>query len=297
MKITNNLNLPRPFVEAVTKEYQYKEKRYSVTTLLKGTREAILQRRHDNEIEQDASDMINLLFGTAVHSILENSQEEFTQLKEVKLVVEMPNGYELSGKFDLFDVANGVVTDYKTATVWKVIYNDWDDYRKQCLIYCWMLRKQGYDAHRGEIVALLKDFSKTKAKREANYPKYPVHRIGWDFKEEDFLEIERWLYEKFIEIEINEKLSDEELFLCSPEERWTNPTQYAVMKMGNKRAIKLYEVKEEAEARVQKEGPKYYVEERKGEDKKCVEYCNCCDFCSYYKENYASKNEEGKEGE
>ena len=32
MKITNNLKLPQPFVDAVDKDYQYKDKRYSVTT-------------------------------------------------------------------------------------------------------------------------------------------------------------------------------------------------------------------------------------------------------------------------
>ena len=28
MKINNKLNLPQPFVDAVTKEYEYKEKQY-----------------------------------------------------------------------------------------------------------------------------------------------------------------------------------------------------------------------------------------------------------------------------
>lgn len=286
MKLTNNLNLPTPFVNAVSKEYAYKEKRYSVTTLLKGTREAILQRRHNDEIEQDVSDMVWLIFGSAVHSILENSEEEFTQLKENFVTTDMPNGYKLSGIFDLYDVLTETVTDYKTATVWKVINNDWEDYRKQTLIYCWMLRQKGYKAKRGEIVAMLKDHSKSKAKYESNYPKYPVYRIGWDFTEKDFEEIEKWLYEKFEEIEQQEKLTDDELIMCTPEERWAKPTTYAVMKEGNKRAVRVLEDKEKAEKMVQELGGKHYIEERKGVDGKCSEYCSCCEFCKYYKENY-----------
>lgn len=76
MKITNVNNLPAPFVSAVEHEYQYKDKQYSVTQLLKGSCEAVLERRYHNEIERDVSDMIWLIFGTAVHSILENADEE-----------------------------------------------------------------------------------------------------------------------------------------------------------------------------------------------------------------------------
>ena len=46
MKITNIYNLPQPLVDAVTKEYQYKPKQYSVTALLKGSCQAVLERRY-----------------------------------------------------------------------------------------------------------------------------------------------------------------------------------------------------------------------------------------------------------
>lgn len=54
--ITNKFNLPRPFVDAVTSDYQYKPKRYSVTDVLGGTCEAVLKRRHHNEQDEDVSD-------------------------------------------------------------------------------------------------------------------------------------------------------------------------------------------------------------------------------------------------
>lgn len=63
MKLTNELNLPQPFVDAATSDYQYTDKRYSVTSVLKGTREAILQRRHSEEIETDVSEMVWAIFG------------------------------------------------------------------------------------------------------------------------------------------------------------------------------------------------------------------------------------------
>lgn len=289
MPVTNELNLPQPFVDAVTRDYAYTPKRYSVTSLLKGTREAILQRRHNDEVTTDVSDMIWLIFGTAVHSVLENARETDSQLKENKIEMEMPNGYTLSGIFDLYDDSTGVVTDYKTASVWKVIYDEWDDYRTQLLIYCYMLRDMGFDAHTGEIVAILKDHSKSKAKFDANYPQHPVFVKRFEFDQNDFDDIGMWLQHKFEELEACEKLPDDQLPLCSPEERWAKPAKWAVMKKGRKSAVKLYDAKNDAYLRAACEngtvsGNPFYVEERKGSDGKCDEYCSVCQFCSYWRE-------------
>lgn len=287
MKVTNKLGLPEPFVEAVKSSWRYTDKRYSVTQLLKGTREAILERRHRDEIEQDVSDMVWLIFGTAVHSILEKSQETDTQLKENFITADMPDGYTMSGIFDLYDDATGTVTDYKTASVWKVIYGEWDDYRTQTLAYCWMLRKMGFDAKRGQIVALLKDHSKGKARRESGYPPYPVYTVAWDFTEDDFNGFEAWAVRKFEEIAEAEKLPDDELPICTPEERWFKAGKFAVMKKGRKTAVKLYDDRTDAEIHAIEVGG--YVEERKGRDGKCPEYCSACQFCSYWKENYGGE--------
>ena len=285
MIVENSLDLPRPFVSAAESDYQYKPKRYSVTAVMKGPREAILQRRHDDEITCDASEMIWAIFGTAVHSVLEQAEETESQLKENKIVVEMPNGYELSGIFDLYDDSTGTVTDYKTASCWKVKFGEFDDWRKQVLCYCWMLRKLGFDAKRGEIVALLKDHSKTKAKI-GEHPPTPVYRIGWDFTDGDFEEIGDWLEERFEEIERCEQLPDDELPVCAPEERWHRPGKYAVMKKGRKKAIRLYDDEVDAYDRAYMEGDGYYVEHRPGSDPKCEDYCSAAPFCSYYKEMY-----------
>ena len=284
MKLTNELNLPQPFVDAATSDYQYTDKRYSVTSVLKGTRETILQRRHSEEIETDVSEMVWAIFGSAVHKILEQSEETADQLKENWLSVEVQNGYELSGIFDLYDDATGTVTDYKTATVWKFIYKEFDDWRTQCLAYVWLLRKIGFNARRGEIVGMLKDHSKTKAKTDHTYPQHLVQRIGWNFTDKDLEGFESWLKDKFADIEQAEQLSDDDLPLCSDVERWHKPDKYAVMKEGRKTAVKLYDSEEEANARVEQEGKGFYVEHRKGEDSKCLNYCSACEFCSHYKE-------------
>lgn len=73
MKITNKYGLPEPFVQALVKNYRPTPNRYGVTTLLKGATQTVLERRFHDEISMDASEGIFMIFGTAVHQILENS--------------------------------------------------------------------------------------------------------------------------------------------------------------------------------------------------------------------------------
>lgn len=290
MRLTNNMNLPQPFVDAATSDHRYKDKRYSVTAVLKGTRQSILERRHADEIEQDVSDMVWAIFGTAVHRILEQSEETKDQLKENWLSVDMGNGYELSGIFDLYDDATGTVTDYKTCAAWKVVFGEFDDWRKQTLVYCWMLRQIGFDAKRGEIVAMLKDHNKKKAATEQGYPKHPVFKIGWEFTEGEFEAIGNELAARFEQIAEAEQLPDDQLPMCTKEERWGKDDVWAVKKKGNKRAAKLWDTEaealEDAQRRAEKEGKPYEVEHRPGEDTRCKDYCSACAFCDHWQKLY-----------
>lgn len=284
MKITNKLNLPQPFVDAATSKYTYKDRQYSVTSLLKGTCQTILTRRYADKTEQDVSNMVWLIFGTAVHSILEQGQETVNQLKENKIVIDVGE-YRLSGIFDLYDAETKTVTDYKTATVQKALSKDWEDYRTQLLIYAYMLRKIGFECDNGEIVALYKDHSKTKAKVQKGYPKNPVEKITFHFTEPDFKKIERFILSKFEDIEKAEKTSTDKLKPCSPKERWEQTIKYAVMKKGRKRALKLCNSKEQAKEYIiaKRLDAKHFIEVRPGKSNRCEEYCSVNQFCPFYK--------------
>jgi len=263
------------------RDYSYAENEYRVTSLLKGVRETLLERRHAKEIEQDVSDMIWLLFGTAAHAVLESHEEGDDELKESRMKIPVGD-YILSGQFDLYNDTTGTVTDYKTASVWKIIFKNFDDWRRQILTYCYMLRVIGFNARRGEVIAILKDYSKTEAKRRGDYPDLPVQRIVFEFTEADFTEEEDWLKARFAEVAFAETLSDDELPVCTPEERFNSGDKFAVMKSGRKTALRVLDTQDEAEAWRAGNGGDF-IEVRKGTDKKCLDYCSSCEFCSYYK--------------
>lgn len=283
MKITNKMGLPQAFVEMAQSDYTPTPKRYSATALLKGVREVILERRHGGEIEQDVSDMIWLLFGTAVHSILEHQTEGATEFKET--YVEMPVGYyKVSGRFDLYDAATQTITDYKTCSVWKIIHQDFDDWKKQLLIYAAIMNYTGFPAKHGQIVAMMKDHSKSKAKFDSTYPQFPVLQIKFDFSEVDFAKINAFIHDRLAEISAAEKLPDNELPVCTPEERYNSGNKFAVMKKGRKTALKVCNSADEANEYLETRGGDY-IEYRPGEDKKCKDYCSACEFCNYYREH------------
>lgn len=282
MRITNNANLPRAFVEMASRDYASEDGVYRVTALLKGIREHILERRHFSEIETDASDMIWLLLGTAAHKVLEQQIEGANELREIRLRVPVLDKV-ISGRFDSYDAET--IVDYKTTTVWKIIFGEYDDWRRQLLIYAWMLEKSGFPVKQGKIVAILRDHSKRDAKYKADYPDKPVKVIEFDFGAEDYAEIEQWLIERVTLISDCEKLSDDDLPVCTPEERFNSGDKYAVMKKGRKTALRVLDSEDAAREWMQNNGGDT-IEKRPGEDKKCAEYCNACKFCNYWRANY-----------
>lgn len=288
--ITNKLNLPQPFVDAATNDHKYKPHRYSVTEVLGGTCEAILKRRHSGEGEEDVADRLWAVLGTAVHEVLRKAKGTETQLQEnwFKIPIGLED-YELSGIFDLYDDSTGTVTDWKVTSCWTVQFKNFDTWHDQTLLYCWMLRKCGFDARRGEIVAMLRDHSMRKAKTDRDYPPHPVFQISWDFTEQDFEDIESHVMRWFSKVMNEETVSDSHLEPCSPEQRWHKDDKWAVMRKGQKRAVKLFDSKDDALGfmdwlanQASNKGKPLYIEERIGEDTKCESYCSVSEFCPYH---------------
>lgn len=276
MKITNKFNLPSALVNLANADIRIpEEKHYSVTTILNGVREILLTREHFNEIETDVSDMVAMLFGTAVHYVIE--QADKTGMVEQRLKAEVIDGYFLTGQFDLLNTETHTIEDYKTASVWKVIYKDFSDWRKQGLMYAWLCREKGIIVKKLRFHAILKDWTKAKSQYDKNYPKHPIFTWEYDILTVDYLEITRFIFSKFQSLIHYEKKSTKPV--CTPKERWNTGDKFALMVRGKKRAVKLYDSMEEAEENV---SAGMYIDVRKGVDKKCDNYCNVSKYCSYY---------------
>lgn len=280
MKVTNKLNLPAAFVNAVSTTRHNAAGCFSATTLNKGAKEIILSDRHFDEIEVDAADSVWAVWGTAVHALLESQPDN--NFHEECFKVPVSNSY-VTGQVDSYDMENGVINDWKTASVWKVQFKDFTDWRRQGLTYAWLLQQSGLEVKKCRFVALLKDHSKTKAKTDSSYPQSPVFIYEFDVTAADMEETAARILSKVQEIESAYELDDDAIEPCSAEERWADGEKWAVMKNGRKSAVKLFDNQLDADAMAGKLGNSHYVEHRPAISRKCGEYCSCKDFCNFYK--------------
>ena len=287
MKVTNRLGLPLAFVRAVSTERHNAPGCFSATTLNKGAKEIVLTDRHYDEITVDASEQIWAVWGTAVHALLESEKDD--NFHEERFKVAVGNSW-VTGQVDSYDMERGIINDWKTASVWKVQFADFADWRAQGLTYAWLLTKSGLEVKKCRFVALLKDYSKTKAKHDASYPQSPVFVYEFDVTAEDLAATEARIISKVTEIENAYKLGDDDIEPCTLEERWADGEKYAVMKNGRKTAVKLFDNQQDAEAYAGELGNSHYVEHRPAVSRKCEDYCSCCDFCNFYKSMHKGEN-------
>jgi len=298
MKITNNFGMPQPFVDfAINDKYSKGLADISVTSLIDSPKVKIMKDVYNEEIEVDAVDMVWALFGTAVHSVLEQSNPSKNVITEERLYSKL-NGWIISGALDRQEIENGITTiiDYKVTSVWSVIYGkiEWE---RQLNCYAWLLRdkhmKNQNEVGALKICAILRDWNRREAERKENYPKAPIVFVDiplWDKEVAHNYVSER--LSKHQEAQMNYDVN-KEFSLCSDEEMWKKNDAWAVKKKGQKRALRVLDTEEEAikymkwhnetdQAYMKKSDLE--IEFRGGEYTRCGNYCSVAEFCSQYKE-------------
>jgi hypothetical protein len=230
----------------------------------------------------DVSDRIWAIFGSAVHSVLESEGEyDFT---EQEMAYKL-DGITITGKIDNYNMKHGVIEDYKTASVVKVKFGDFTDWFLQGMIYAWLLTKNKFPVKRCRFIALLKDHSKTDALREREYPQDPVFIYEFPVTAMNLFKIEMFLKDKVREYKRCIALKDDAIPPCTSEERWERPPKFAVMKTGQKRAVRLFDRREDADLLMETKGENHYVEFRRGDSIRCHSFCLCKGFCNFYRES------------
>ncbi len=277
---------------AVSKEYTYRDKRYSITSLLEPSRIIALKRRYNDKIEQDITDCIFMLLGTKTHFELENIELKENEFVEDHLEYTFENGYTLSGIIDHYD--DEYLDDYKTCKAFTLIYkSDYDKWKKQLQMGAYLTyKKDGKWRKKGRIIALIKDWNRFESQTKSDYPKYPCQVVKFNLGTPE--QVEEMILKLFDNVIKLEQMADDELPLCTAEERYNKGTTWAVKKKNNKRASKVHNSEEEAKKHLEnleKDYPRQYeVEKREGENTRCEFYCSVNKFCDFwrkhYKENY-----------
>jgi hypothetical protein len=293
VKFTNKFNLPQTFVNVIHRPTYSKGKaQISATEIINSPRIVQLKKKYWDEIEQDASEMVWSLFGSAVHNILEHGKDDH-HIVEERIHLEF-EGWQISGAIDLQELEQDgtmTISDYKVTGAWAVM-NEKDDWHRQLNIYGWMVEKvKQVPVGKLQIIAIIRDWSARDAASKEGYPQSPVATIDiplWSFEEREAFVAKR-LYDHgtaLFEMETDGEMPD-----CTPEEMWEKKTSYALKKDGNVRAKSVHETLEDAEAAMAKsletakKNEKFAIEIRQGERTRCRSYCQVSQFCTQY-QNY-----------
>jgi hypothetical protein len=183
MILTNKYNLPEAFVNSV-KNHEHKGGWISASQMTKTIRQFYIIKRHEPEIIKDVSELVWSAFGTAFHLLMENNSKNGMTEKYLEYETQ---GITLTGTTDLYNEGKRKVTDYKTASVWKIVYGDHLDWEVHLNTYAFLLRKYTEVIEEIEVCAFLRDWIKTKADGK-NYPPVQIVTVPlklWSFQEQD----------------------------------------------------------------------------------------------------------------
>jgi len=285
MKLTNKHNLPEPVVKALTRnEYTRGASNRSITQLIDSPRIRILRQEHWDDMEEDVSEKLWAVLGTAAHKMFEDTAEgQFISEERVFLEVE---GWTISGAIDVQHVeADGItIIDYKTCSVWSVIMGK-PEWERQLNCYASLVRRsKNFPVKSLKVIAMMRDWKSSG--RESDYPPSPIMVIDipmWSEEEQDAYLNGRVHLHQQAEFD---RLVGGNLVSCSSEEMWEKPAKYAIKKKGNKRALKLYESHGEAQEALQ---PGQLIEIRPGERTRCAaNWCRVNAWCDQY-QNYITE--------
>ncbi len=292
MKITNKHNVPETLVALASRDYYSKGRAdYSVTEIISPPRIQRLRREHHESMEQDVSDMLWQLLGSALHVVAERGVAD-NHITEERIIADIGD-VKLSGAIDIQRVTDEgiIITDYKFTSAW-ALRQDKPEWEAQQNIYAWLVEKvKGKKVIGVQICALIRDWSRREASVKADYPQAPIQ----------VLELPLWPLEK-TEAYIKERIEahrmskvqadwGDELPPCSDDDRWVRETKFAVKREGRKTAIRVLDTQHEADELAEKE--KGYVEVRKGEAIRCTgNFCGVAQWCNQYQQSLKEANDE-----
>jgi len=280
MKITNKQGLPAPLVALLAREYYSKgASQYSVTELMSPPKIRRMREQYDEDMEIDVTKLIASQLGTFMHGKLEGKVVEGYTNEE--RIFHSIDGVTISGAIDLQQhTPDGIVIiDYKFVKAWSVMQSK-EDWVTQLNIYKWLVETVKKQKVCGlKICAIIKDY--TPHSTQEGYPEAEAVMI--DIPLWDSVKTETYVRTR-LEMHRAAKQAQEfgeDLQPCTDEERWMSETIYAVKREGRKTAIRVFKSIDEANELAEKE--KGYVEERKGEPKRCTgDFCGVAQWCKQY---------------
>lgn len=291
MKTTNVHNIPETFVRFRNNNaYSKGDADLSVTTLIDSPKVSMLRSKHAGDAEEDISEQIMSILGTAVHNVLESGAGDDDIVEQRLYVVQ--SGITWSGQIDLMEpIGDGWrLSDYKTCSAFAIKKNPdgKQEWAKQLNLYGLLAARNGYTVSSLEVVAIIRDWTRSLAERDPSYPQSAVLRIEIPMWSES--EVMKYAAER-ISAHKSDRLSQ-----CTPEEMWESKPVYAVHKNTKSglriRAHRVLDDEAEANDLALEVGQGAIVKRRPGKRARCEgNYCGVSEFCEQFSSYQRERNE------
>ena len=173
------------------------------------------------------------------------------------------------------------IDDYKCTSVWSFLFGEKPDWTSQLNSYSYLLRLERNRLHIDipvttlRIQAILRDWQKSKI-YEKDYPPIAFQVIDldlWTFEQQ----------EEYIKSRLRDHIQNPHRE-CTSEEKWQTEDTYAVMKSGQKKALRVLDTQLEAESWL-KSNKGDSIIKRSGKCKRCQDYCTVRSVCEFHKTN------------
>ena len=284
----------KPLPKAFTNFYRDSQEKYkasrtgdfiSATELISPPQLSVIRRQNQETIDtcRDARDEIAGLLGSAIHMILEHSNEDDITEERMKVSVD---GFIVSGAVDV--QAGREILDYKVTSTYTTSDGPKTDWIRQLNIYRWMAHEaKGLDIQELTVWTVYRDWKKSGLKSDKRYPSHAI--MSHSLPVWSFAETKQYVQERLATHASawESSLTGSDLPACSDEERWYRPPKFAAQKVNNKRASKLFDAHVEALAWVQsqkvKAGNPFAIIEREGEHVRCKDWCDAAPWCQQWR--------------
>lgn len=320
--VTNKFNLPDSIVAAANNDSYVARGDISCTSLIGAPKVNILRRNFD--YSEDITDLIWSIVGSAMHHIMEKADEKLSEntgykvKNEIQMSLDVLN-WQVTGTFDRLLPLKGTnndgapiakMEDYKNTSIWKVmklqllyaadgtpyyianIAESYDWIWQQNIYRGMLYWTQGVEVTEIEIIAILKDYSASKAKVTSDYPYANTVRVV--IPTLPFEDIWNYIVER---TSLHKEARD--IFMthgadavpeCTPEERWAKPDTYKFYK--DEKAVRSLKNIEIINEESMAEASNMIHEWNKlgrpfklfhGVDTKCEDWCPVNMHCHYYR--------------
>jgi hypothetical protein len=280
---------------------------YSVTDIISPPRVVHLKKRYGHIAKKTLDGSVAAMLGTAIHEYFEKYLElwcdkhDYDGYNLEEQVQIKRQGRKISGRTDIRE--DTILYDLKSIKVWKLIFDpDLVEFHEQQNLYRLLIKLDlGVKIEQLNIVAIYKDWQEGNALRDRHYPQQQV--IEYELSLWDYVDTERFLDTKLAELIRCEEIADEDLPICTRDERWErhpggDTIHYGILKNRKaKRATKVIRGGSLDDAVAVAQGMKgmtadSVIEIRYALPKRCQKYCDINEHCSFWKQ-WASKNKRG----